>query len=165
MNFPPEWHALGREAELAAEQIANGVTSIGKATHSEKGRYTQAFFALSIGLERIGKLAIIADYAIENGGKFPNNDVLKNIGHDIDVLLNHCETLCIKYRNGEEYAERPNSDIHKGIVQTLTEFAKLSRYYNLDSVTGGKAANLPEPIDAQTWRLLRVFWLVAGLIQ
>jgi hypothetical protein len=148
MNFTPEWHALGRESELAAEHLASGVTSLSKSGYSEKGRYTQAFFSLSIGLERIGKLAIIADYAIENAGKFPDNDVLKKTGHDIDVLLNHCEILSLKYSKGDKYAERPSSNIHQGIVQTLTEFAKLSRYYNLDSVTGGKAANWPEPISA-----------------
>ena len=47
--FSPEWHALGREAELAGEQLALGVTALGRANHAQQGLYTQAFFALSIG--------------------------------------------------------------------------------------------------------------------
>jgi hypothetical protein len=38
--------------------------------------------------------------------------------------------------------------VHKGIVQTLNEFGTLSRYYNLDLLSGGKAAKLPEPVGA-----------------
>jgi hypothetical protein len=53
MAFPPEWHTLGREAELAAEQLAIGVTALGHANHTQKGLYHQAFFALSIGFERL----------------------------------------------------------------------------------------------------------------
>ena len=68
MSFPPEWHALGREAELSAEQIAQGVTALGKANHAQKGIYTQAFFGLSIGLERLAKLILLADHAISNSG-------------------------------------------------------------------------------------------------
>jgi hypothetical protein len=38
MTFPPEWHALGREAELAAEQVASGVTILGRANHAQPAR-------------------------------------------------------------------------------------------------------------------------------
>jgi hypothetical protein len=147
--FSAEWHALGREAALAAEQLASGATLLGKANHAQKGLYLQAFFGLSIGLERVAKLVAVADYAIENHGRFPNNDDLKNrFGHQIDVLLNYCDQLSIKWRNGQDYSERPNLLIHKGIVETLTEFAKLSRYYNLNLIIGREAKQIPEPIGA-----------------
>jgi hypothetical protein len=143
----PEWHALGREAELSAEQIASGVTALGRASHARKGFYTQAFFGLSIGVERIAKLILLAEYAITTSGEFPTNDILRErFGHDIATLLAHCEPLSMKYRAGKEYANRPLGDIHNGIVLTLTEFGKLSRYYNLDLIVGGKAATQPEPI-------------------
>jgi len=146
--FPPEWHTIGREAELAVAQAGSGITALGRADHLHKGYYTQAFFGLSIGLERIAKLIIISDYAITNSGKFPSNDILRNVGHDIATLLAHCEPLSAKYRAGQQYAERPNEEIHNGIIMTITEFGKLSRYYNLDLLTGGSAASLPEPIEA-----------------
>ena len=77
---------------------------IGKANYTQNGLYTQAFFALSIGLERVAKLVIIEDYAIDNKGRFPDNNILKNIKHDIDVLLNYCERLSIKWRKGKEFS-------------------------------------------------------------
>jgi hypothetical protein len=146
--FPPEWHTIGREAELAVAQTASGITALGRADHLHKGYYTQAFFGLSIGLERIAKLIIISDYAITNAGKFPSNDILRNVGHDVAALLAHCEPLSAKYRAGKQYAERPTEEIHNGIIMTITEFGKLSRYYNLDLLTGGSAVSLPEPIQA-----------------
>ena len=149
--FSAEWHALGREAALAAEQLASGATLLGKANHAQKGLYLQAFFGLSIGLERVAKLVAVADFAIEKHGRFPNNNDLKNkFGHDIDVLLNYCDQLSIKWRNGQNYSERPNLPIHKGIVETLTEFATTSRYYNLNFIVGREAKKIPEP----DWRVV-----------
>lgn len=146
--FSAEWHALGREQQLAAEQIAAGVTALGKANHAQQGIYTQAFFGLSIGLERLAKLILISDYAIDHSGTFPTNDGLRKIGHDIGVLLDRCAPLAKKYRSGKEYSEQPAAPVHQGIVTTLTEFGRLSRYYNLDLIVGGTGARLPEPIAA-----------------
>ena len=115
----------------------------------------QAFFALSIGMERLTKLIVLADFAISNGGLFPTNQELKDLGHDIERLMNRCEEISLRYRSGEEYSIRPTSHIHQGIVTGLREFGVLSRYYNLDFIAGGKAAQLPEPIDA-SWRRVGV---------
>jgi hypothetical protein len=153
--FPPDWHTIGREAELAVGQTASGITALGRASHFEKEYYTQAFFGLSIGLERIAKLIMISDYAITHAGTFPSNSILRNVGHDIATLLAHCETLSTQYRAGKMYAERPMGEIHNGIIMTLTEFGKISRYYNLDLLTGGSAATLPEPIHAWWQRVGR----------
>jgi hypothetical protein len=146
--FPDAWHALGREAGLAAGQIATGVTALGKASYTDKGRYAQAFFGLSIGLERMAKLILIADHCIENQGRFLTDRELRAFGHDVQALLTHCEPIARKYRDGKEFATRPSSAIHDGIVLTLSEFGKISRYYNLDLVAGGRGAQLPEPIGA-----------------
>jgi hypothetical protein len=81
--FTQQWHALGREADLAAAQICSGVTALGRANHAQKGYYTNAFFGLSIGLERLCKLIVLADYAIDNSGQFPGNSDLMKCGHNI----------------------------------------------------------------------------------
>jgi hypothetical protein len=144
---------LAREAQLATQQIASGVAALGSANYAQPGYYTQAFFGLSIGLERLAKLIVVADHAISHSGQFPSNDALRKIGHDIAGLLDVCETLSTKHRAGKQHADRPNEPIHQGIIETLTEFGKLSRYYNLDLIVQGKAARalLPEPIGAW-WR-------------
>jgi hypothetical protein len=148
MTFSPEWHALGREAELAGAQIALGATALGRANHARIGDYTMAFFGLAIGLERMGKLIVLADYAIEHGGKFPDNKFLKHvISHDLGLLLDHCESVSSKRAFSHEYSKRPNDGVHQGIIQTLSEFAKQTRYYNLDFLTGSNSASRPEPVE------------------
>jgi hypothetical protein len=149
MSFSPQWHALGREAELAGAQIALGVTALGRASHARLGDYTIAFFSLTIGLERMGKLIVIADHAIEHHGEFPDNHFLKKkISHDLALLLDHCEAVAAVRRSSGDYSKRPNEKVHQGIIQTLSEFGTLTRYYNLDLLAGGKAAKLPEPVGA-----------------
>jgi hypothetical protein len=147
VNSSPEWYTLQREAELAGEQIASGVTALGQATYANKATYTQAFFALSIGFERLAKLIIVGEHLLTTG-QFPRDDVLRRFGHHIDKLLAECELVSARRRAGEDYAERPNTPIHRGIVETLSEFGRLTRYYNLDLIAGGKAEQLPEPLNA-----------------
>lgn len=147
MDFSPEWHALGREAELAAAQIALGVTALGRADHTRLGNYTTAFFSLAIGLERFGKLIVVADHAID--GKLTDDKFLKeNFRHDLGLLLDHCERVSEARRPTGKYSKRPNDEVHQGIIQTLSEFGRLTRYYNLAFLTGGDAAKLPEPVGA-----------------
>jgi hypothetical protein len=152
----PQHLALSREAGIAAELIASGVTLLGRASYARTGLYGHAFFNLSIGFERATKLIFIGDYAIDNAGEFPSNDILKNtIGHDLDRLFSHVEAVSRKRRNGKEFSERPCTDIHNGIVQTLTEFARSARYYNLDFVTGGKRArDGQDPMTAWNERVI-----------
>lgn len=148
MDFSPQWHALGREAQLAGSQIALGVTALGRANHTRLGDYTIAFFGLANGLERLGKLIVIADHAIANRGEFPNNKFLRDkFGHKLELLLDHCEVVLGTRQPTSRTLKRPNDKVHLGIVQTLSEFATLTRYYNLDFV-GGKAPIPQEPVGA-----------------
>ncbi len=64
------WRALAREAGTAAEHLAIGISSLGRANYAQDAYYGQAFFALSIGLERASKLAFVVDHAL---GACPNN--------------------------------------------------------------------------------------------
>jgi len=136
MTLSVEWRALENEAQLAGEQIATGVTILGRANHMETGLYSQAFFGLSIGLERLGKLIIVADYAIGHGGSFPADADLRKIGHNLQDILSRCEAIGKSVDAQHSYASRPSDPIHKGIEETLSKFATRSRYYNLDYITG-----------------------------
>jgi len=60
------WQALAREAGLAAEHLAIGISALGKANYAQHAYYGQAFFALTIGLERAAKLALVVDHALEH---------------------------------------------------------------------------------------------------
>ena len=151
MTLPPEWHALGREAELAAEQLATGVTLLGRANHAQKGLYNQAFFALSIGFERLAKLTLVADHAIENKGAWLTDQKLRKFGHNIGALLQACEPIPKRIGWSGKWCERPNLPIHSAIIARLSEFSEMTRYYNLASLSGGQVAHFPEPIGAW-WR-------------
>jgi hypothetical protein len=83
----PKWRALGREAALASEHIALGVSALGRANHSQYAYYSEAFFALSVGLERSCKLGLVVDYALRNGGTFPRTPDVRAFGHDLERLL------------------------------------------------------------------------------
>ena len=135
-SFGAQWRAMQREAQLAAEQAAHGVTVLGRANHAQTGFYTQAFFALSIGLERMGKLIFLADHAIRNGGAFPANRDLKEFCHDLSSLLAKCEDIGTAISQDRDYKARPNDPIHQGIENVLSLFATKLRYYNLNHLAG-----------------------------
>jgi len=134
--FGPRRRAMQREAQLAAEQAAYGVTVLGRANHAQPGLYTQAFFALSIGLERMGKLIFLADHAISNGGVFPKDKELRKFCHNLSSLLSKCEEIGTIISQDQDYMARPNDPIHRGIEEVLSLFATNLRYYNLNHLTG-----------------------------
>lgn len=143
------WRALVREAGLAAEHLAIGVSALGKANYAEHAYYGQAFFALSIGLERSAKLALVVDHALEHGGQFPSHNLLRGYGHNLKELLEKADQIAS--RRGLTSTDRlPTSAIHKAIVGVLSDFASnITRYYNLDLVTGDpRAAVHDDPVKA-----------------
>jgi hypothetical protein len=136
VTLDAQWQAVGREAQLAAEQAAHGVTVLGRANHAQTGLYTQAFFGLSIGLERMGKLIFLADHAIRSDGAFPTDQDLRTIGHDLASLLATCEAIGAGLHQNRDYMARPSDAIHRGIEEVLSLFATKLRYYNLNHVAG-----------------------------
>ncbi len=148
-----KWRALQNEAQLAAEQIAHGVSLLGKACYSQQGRYSQAFFCLSIGLERAGKIIFIANYAIQNSGKFPTDKLLKdNFGHNLESLLDYAESVGRNLNPKRMFPDRPNDLIHRGIEQTISKFSTKLRYYNLNHLSG-QAEDNTNPINLW-WELV-----------
>jgi hypothetical protein len=141
------WQALSREASLAAEQMGTGVTVLAKANYAHHAHYPQAFFALSIGIERAAKLALLLEHAIQNGGRFPANRQLRDYGHNLKSLLSDVDQI-----NMGEY-RLPATPIHNAILETLSEFAmNITRYYNLDFVTNAPNVQTREDPIAKWFR-------------
>lgn len=139
------WQAIAREAGLGAEHLAIGITALGRSNYAQQAYYAQAFFALSVGFERSAKLALVIDHALANAGEFPSSKVLKGYGHDIENLLHRVDSCAGTYT-----AERlPQTEIHKSIIEILTQFAtNVTRYYNLDLITGRtQAPSAANPIS------------------
>src|SRR4028118_1209472 len=132
----PEWHAIGREAALVRSLIGSGVTALGRANYAnQSGEYYTAFFGLSIGLERLAKLILVADHAISNGGQMPHQQVVKKFGHKLVDLTNTVDTLLGKHRLSLEFS-RPTDAISTKIIECLDAFADAGRgrYANFASL-------------------------------
>ena len=144
------WQALAREAGVAAEQMAIGVTALSRANYAQQAYYGQAFFALSIGFERAAKLAFIVDHVLENRGDFPPHSSLKKQGHYLHKLLEISDEIAERHGLTIENIRLPRTLIHNGIIQVLSDFASnITRYYNLDLVTmDPRVAEVSDPIRA-----------------
>lgn len=134
-----KWTALAREAGLAAEHLAIGVTALGKANYAQPAYYGQAFFALSTGFERSAKLILAVDYAVQNGGKFPATLEIERHKHNLVRLLSEADRVGERLGTHERL---PDTAIHRGIIAVLSEFAtNITRYYNIEVLTDSPRIN------------------------
>lgn len=131
-----EHTAMIRESQLGAGQIAAGITALGKANHACTAFYHQAFFGLSIGIERLCKQIIVADHAINNKGVLPKFEDIKNYQHHLHKLVPACDEIGRRFKIEREHAVKPNTEIHDAIIVILAEFAAGTRYSNLNLLTG-----------------------------
>lgn len=121
---------ISKEAGLAATCLEQGLTALRKANFAQKWNYYQAFFLLSIGVERLLKLTIITWYRVEEN-KLPTNGELKSYGHNIENMY---FKLLEKIDPNNKFIEKDS--LYISILQFLTEYAKTSRYHNLDRLSG-----------------------------
>lgn len=138
-DFKIEEKLLLIEGSLASTILAEGLNCLRKADIYQKGMYYQAFFSLSIGIERLLKLIIIYDYRAKNSGKMPENRVIKEKGHNLYEMINIVAPKILE------------NDLNKIIIRFLSEFAKYSRYYNLDTITG-KSIQKINPLEE--WNII-----------
>jgi hypothetical protein len=143
MITDPRFIAFNREAELAKRLTCSGLTALRKATLSAPGIYYDAFFGLSIGLERLAKLAWLIDECIRRNGTFPSDKDLRNVGHDVKKLIQKAQLV---QREQSAYAALPSDGITNQIIEFLSEFAESTRYYNIDFFVGGKSKRMGDPI-------------------
>ncbi|MGU8111842.1 hypothetical protein ACV1WV_07990 [Serratia marcescens] len=144
----PEWHALRREALLVRHLIGSGATAIGKANYADKmGEYYTAFFGLSVGLERLSKLILVANYAIENKGRMPNEKILMKFGHNLIKLIDEVGEVSRKMQLTLRYS-RPTKEIYQKILACLDSFAdaRRGRYANFSSLDNPNLTS-NEPIN------------------
>jgi|ERR1041385_1526194 hypothetical protein len=149
MNFT--FRALSREAGLAAEHIASGVTALGKGNYAQPAYYAEAFFALSIGFERSAKLAIVVDHAMNHNGEFPSGHEIRQYGHNLRDLLAVTDRISRRLAQTATPSNcLPSTAIHKAIIDILNDFAtNVTRYYNLDVITwGAKVHQSDDPVKA-----------------
>lgn len=137
---------LAQESFLAKNCILSGFDSLLAANYfcAKDGYFYTAFFNLSIGLERIMKLAIVADYMLKNNMSTPTEQYLRGFGHKIDVLYKKISEMSSRYGNGFGYPEADT--IPAVLIDFLSKFGSSSRYYNLNEIasTSGNISPLDE---------------------
>jgi hypothetical protein len=144
----PEWHFIGREAALVRSLIGSGVTALGTANYADRtGEYYTAFFGLSVGLERLAKLVLVADHAISNAGAMPRQDVIKQYGHRLRTLVDKSDEVARK-RSLELQFQRPTHEISEKVIECLDAFADAAkgRYANFAAL-GDPNLGVEEPIS------------------
>lgn len=119
--FTEKERLLANEATLTASLLGNGLNALRQANLYNKGLYYQAFFSLSIGIERLLKIIIINQYRCKHNEVFPEDINPREFGHD---LIKLCEYTEIEFDNS----------LHIKLISFLNNFAKNSRYYNVDSM-------------------------------
>lgn len=126
---------LIKEAALSSMNLAVGLTFIRRYNFAQLGFIYQAFFSLSVGIERLIKLIILYDYLFMHD-HFPQKDYLKAKGHNISLLYSEARALSKKYSADIFFNELNNNEIIKNIIGNLSDFAEKNRYFQLDKLSG-----------------------------
>lgn len=128
------FHLLAQEGHLAKSALLSGFDFLLKAeaNANKDGQFYSAFFQLSIGIERLLKLAVVAQHVLENGFVSPTPKELKqDYGHDIFALYK--SALAIRERHGlSRFAPETQA---VSVLSFLGRFAVHTRYYNLNTLS------------------------------
>ena len=148
----PHWRAFTAECTLAADQIGVGARSLSQLQPASIGSFYVALFPLSIGYERMAKVALQINAKITTG-QFLTKAQMRDkatAGHRIDALFDRVEELAVthKYDQNHPNGQRPTDDITMAITAVLTEFADGGRYNHLNSLGSPDA---PVPSAEEQW--------------
>lgn len=143
-----EWRAIALECKLTRQLCGSGLTSISRADYATGlGEYYSAFFALSVGIERLCKL-ILCFFEHKSTKTFPSQKRFREYGHNLTRLTgtvrNHEETTNLS----REY-DSLDDEICTAIISHLSAFASASegRYANFLIMETGRHVATYEPVS------------------
>jgi hypothetical protein len=134
---------LQQEGYLFRSCLTTGLTALRKADLNDPGMYYTAFFQLSIGLERLLKSIFVID-TIAATGSPPSEKELRRYSHDLLELL-AAATKSDSPPSSSVLETLAEGGVNRLIFSFLSKFAKRTRYFNLDALSGNVA--LTDPID------------------
>ncbi len=148
-SIPSRWIPMIREASIAAESLYSGLNSLAKANFTQESLYLHAFFGITIGLERMAKLAILVETRTRADGRYPTDEELrKKYGHDLIRLFARVEEIRAEHEEDLEW-DLPDRAIAEKALSILAGFAKSTRYYNMKMIIGDKGVESQhDPIAA-----------------
>jgi hypothetical protein len=145
LRFSRTFTLLQQEGHLARASLLTGIDLLLKANLDERkiGNFYSSFFQLTIGIERILKLVVIANHMLENNYKPPTDAELKSkYGHNIKAT--YLYALSVRNKWGRKKVAPPISgSIEDKILDFLEKFANKARYYNLRELNNTTADRGP----------------------
>ncbi|MFD4120768.1 hypothetical protein ACFWQD_05600 [Alcaligenes faecalis] len=136
IGFDKKFTLLAQEAHLTKNTILSGFDLLLKANffQDRDGYFYSSFFNISIGIERLLKLAVITHYMLTNSYSTPTIKQLKNqFGHDVKILYGECMKLMPTYHS--KRTKQPSLEAgDQALIDFFTEYAMNSRYFNLNEV-------------------------------
>ncbi|PZR50379.1 hypothetical protein [Paraburkholderia fungorum] len=145
IGFNKKFTLLCQEAHLAKNTILSGFELLLKANfyQNTEGNFYSAFFHLSIGFERLLKLAVVTHHMLSNDYRSPTiKELRRNYGHNVEHLYLESRRLIPLYSRGE--AEPPPlTEDDEAVVRFLSDYGDQSRYFNLNEICEAKMERSP----------------------
>jgi len=145
IGFDKKFSLLAQEAHLAKNTLLSGFDLLIKANffQDKDGYFYSAFFHISIGMERILKLAVVTHYMLSNNYLTPTIQKLKSdFGHDIRTLYSESLKLMPIYRHPNALTPT-RTDNDEALIDFFTEYGVGSRYFNLNEICEAKMNRSP----------------------
>lgn len=133
---------MAQEGHLASSSLLSGFEALAKIDYDRPGTIYSTLFSLSIGLERMMKIAVILDHKATHDLSNPTDKQLKALGHSITDL--YAKARAAGESRGITDGWFDVGSDHHDMMAALSEFARGSRYYNFDQLTNG--SQHPDPL-------------------
>jgi hypothetical protein len=141
MSHRESYLLLKQEGYLIHSCITQALTALRNARVDDRmGKFYTAFFQLSIGLERLMKTIIVVDHMANHNLVPPTSSTVRNHGHDLTGLFNTLRAISVASSSHPLDAVKVGSLEHD-ILTFLSEFARATRYFNLDSLSAPSSTN------------------------
>ena len=142
IGFDKKFTLLVQESHLTKNTILSGFDFLLKANYfqDKDGYFYSSFFSISIGMERLLKLAVITHYMLTNKYATPTVKQLKTkFGHNVKILYGECMKLMPIYHPKQTKLETED----QALIDFFTEYAANSRYFNLNEVCEARMDRSP----------------------
>ncbi|KFX80704.1 hypothetical protein [Ralstonia solanacearum] len=144
IGFDKKFSLLAQEAHLTKNTLLSGFDLLLKANffQDKDGYFYSAFFHLSIGMERLLKLAVVTHHMLTNNYQTPTTKQLKGFGHKIDVLYEECIRLKPIYSHPNAVAPTLTAN-DEVLLNFISEYGDGARYFNLNEICEAKMDRSP----------------------
>lgn len=144
IGFDKKFSLLAQEAHLTKNSLLSGFDLLLKANffQDKDGYFYSAFFHLSIGIERLLKLAVVTHHMLTNNHQTPTTKQLKGFGHKINVLYEECIRLKPIYSHPNAVAPTLTAN-DKDLLNFISEYGDGARYFNLNEICEAKMDRSP----------------------